>query len=214
MPANDDDTHVAEDLLDMLKLFLLSVNVLLFVAAAVVFATSPKRPASDATATAGDGAVPAVKHALLVTAHPDDESMFFLPLLHSLAQQSNGTPDWEVHLLCLSRGNFDGLGDIREQEMVTCGEFLGMKKANIRVLEDAKLQDGMQAQWDHAHIAQLVLAYIETHAIKAVRLVLLESSCGEFGSMGSNAVLCLSRCSRSMTMACLVMPTTSPSTMA
>lgn len=38
---------------------------------------------------------------LLVIAHPDDESMFFGPLMYSLAQR----PECQVYVLCLSNGN-------------------------------------------------------------------------------------------------------------
>ena len=39
--------------------------------------------------------------ALFVTAHPDDECMFFSPTIYGL--QKDG---WEVYLLCLSTGNY------------------------------------------------------------------------------------------------------------
>lgn len=176
-----DDAPAGEELLELLKYFLVGVNALLFVAVAFVFATSPRRAAATAGASTDANTAVATKQALLVTAHPDDESMFFLPLVHSLAQQDGESasrsagvndstlPEWQVHLLCLSRGNFDGLGAVREQEMLTCGQFLGIKKQNIHVLEDPQLQDGMQAKWSHAHIAKLVLEYIEKHSINAVQ---------------------------------------------
>ena len=40
-----------------------------------------------------------VQSALVVTAHPDDESMFFLPSVVTLLDLG-----WRVHLLCLSTG--------------------------------------------------------------------------------------------------------------
>lgn len=50
-------------------------------------------------------------HALLVTAHPDDECMFFVPLLENL-RYMRGV---QVHVLCLSTGDddADGGGDDR-----------------------------------------------------------------------------------------------------
>lgn len=172
-----DDVDTGKELLELLKYVLVGINALLFIAAAFMFATSPRRAAAAGGPSINvSGSTAATKHALLVTAHPDDESMFFLPLVHSLTQRTGGseadepTPEWQVHLLCLSRGNFDGLGAVREQEMVTCGQFLGIAKENIHVLEDPQLQDGMQATWSHAHIATLVLESIERHRINAVRL--------------------------------------------
>ncbi|TMW69519.1 hypothetical protein Poli38472_001675 [Pythium oligandrum] len=155
-----------EELLDMFKYVLLGVNMLLFVALAVTMVTQNK--AANAHSDASNGP----KQALLVTAHPDDESMFFLPLVHSLTaprpKQGQSGAEWNVHLLCLSRGNFDGLGDIRAQEMIASGTFIGIAKENIHVLEDPKLQDGMKEQWSHDHIASIVLDYIEKHKINAV----------------------------------------------
>ena len=49
---------------------------------------------------------------LLVTAHPDDECMFFTPAI--LGLQAAGVA---VHVLCLSTGNFDGLGATRALEL-------------------------------------------------------------------------------------------------
>ncbi|TYZ62159.1 hypothetical protein PybrP1_009630 [[Pythium] brassicae (nom. inval.)] len=151
------------DLLDMLKTFLLVLNALLLVAGLIVAAraSGPKR-VEDTNADTSAG----TKRALLVTAHPDDESMFFLPLVHSLAV---ATPrEWELHLLCLSRGDFDGLGAVRERELHTCGAFLGLVPENVRVVEDPALQDGMRTQWPHARVAEIVLAYVEQYEISAV----------------------------------------------
>ena len=46
------------------------------------------------------GHVKSVKKALFVTAHPDDECMFFGPIILKLAKQS----DCQMFLLCLSQG--------------------------------------------------------------------------------------------------------------
>ncbi len=53
-------------------------------------ARSPARP----------GATGQRRKLLLLTAHPDDECMFFAPTLSLLASQ----PGWHVHILCLSNG--------------------------------------------------------------------------------------------------------------
>lgn len=70
---------------------------------------------------------------LLVTAHPDDESLFFAPTLISLLSQiqHNGDPEkpvqrTEVYSLCLSVGDADGLGDIRRQELMRSLNVLGI----------------------------------------------------------------------------------------
>jgi len=57
--------------------------------------------------------------ALLVIAHPDDECMFFTPTVLGLARQGI-----TAHVLCLSTGNFDGLGATRSRELrASCVEL-------------------------------------------------------------------------------------------
>ncbi|KAL4111690.1 hypothetical protein PRIC1_003368 [Phytophthora ramorum] len=153
-----------QTLLEMLKYILLGTNVFLFLTAALVFFTSSVPEKSGSSSTPAQ-----FKRALIVTAHPDDESMFFLPLVHSLQQQPEGSKDlWQTHLLCLSRGNFDGLGDVREKELTACATYIGLSTDHVTVLEDPKLQDGMKMQWDVAHITAIVADYVEKNDIDAV----------------------------------------------
>ncbi|KAG7387354.1 N-acetylglucosaminyl-phosphatidylinositol de-N-acetylase [Phytophthora pseudosyringae] len=153
-----------QTLLEMFKYLLLGTNVLLFLTAALVFFTSSAKENIASSSALGQ-----FKRALVVTAHPDDESMFFLPLVHSLQQQPEGSKDmWQTHLLCLSRGNFDGLGGVREKELKACATYIGLSTDHVQVLEDPKLQDGMKAQWDAAHIAAIVTEYMEKNNIDAV----------------------------------------------
>ena len=49
---------------------------------------------------------------LIVTAHPDDECMFFGPTLCHLADRNI-----QAKVLCLSTGNFYGKGDRRTKEL-------------------------------------------------------------------------------------------------
>ena len=63
--------------------------------------------------------VPSLIH-VLVIAHPDDESMFFLPWIYYTTQQQQHDPSITssaVWLLCLTTGDYDGLGKIRSQEL-------------------------------------------------------------------------------------------------
>lgn len=54
-----------------------------------------------------------VPNLLLVTAHPDDETMFFRPLIEELNSTHN------IHLLCFSNGDRYGLGKIRGEELIS-----------------------------------------------------------------------------------------------
>jgi len=59
---------------------------------------------------------------LVLTAHPDDECMFFAPTLLGLNTKDNT----EIFSLCLSTGNADGLGMTREMEFHASYEVLGV----------------------------------------------------------------------------------------
>jgi N-acetylglucosaminylphosphatidylinositol deacetylase len=90
-------------------------------------------------------------HILLVTAHPDDEVMFFSPLLENAA--SKGA---RVSILCLSTGNFDGLGETRAKELVKCAALYHIRYEDVHVVDSPDMQDGMDEIWPAAVVAQNV----------------------------------------------------------
>ena len=71
--------------------------------------------------------LPASAIFVLVFAHPDDESMFFLPTIRSLV--GAGETVW---FLCLTTGGYDGLGKIREKELERAGKLLGASRVIVR----------------------------------------------------------------------------------
>lgn len=89
--------------------------------------------------------MPSTSNALhiLVIAHPDDESMFFVPTLRNL--KARGETFW---ILCLTTGDYDGLGAIRSQEMRQAGVLLGAEKTIVcDVLKDHPTQ-----RWNIAQV--------------------------------------------------------------
>ena len=90
---------------------------------------------------------------LLVVAHPDDESMFFTPTVCELSRQQQS-----VHVLCLSNGNYDGLGKTREVELVKAVEVLGISPAHNRItcLDVGQFQDGPKEVWKSDDISHAV----------------------------------------------------------
>eukprot|EP00750_Incisomonas_marina_P015811 INCI18669.1.p1 GENE.INCI18669.1~~INCI18669.1.p1 ORF type:complete len:260 (-),score=32.70 INCI18669.1:143-922(-) len=98
------------------------------------------------------------KKTLLVVAHPDDEAMFFVPTLRSMRS---------VSILCLSTGNYDGLGKVRELEMKECARIFESVH-NLRVVEDPLLQDGPSESWPAKHIAALVQETIQSTGCEQV----------------------------------------------
>ena len=104
---------------------------------------------------------------LLVIAHPDDESMFFAPALLCLARSL------ELHVLCLSTGDFDGLGAVRALELPRACACLGVPGSRVRVLDDPLLLDGPRTLWPSDHIARLVEAQLD--ASKAQRVITFDA---------------------------------------
>ncbi|KAL0959910.1 hypothetical protein HGRIS_011575 [Hohenbuehelia grisea] len=111
---------------------------------------------------------------LLVTAHPDDECLFFGPTILSL-QPSHPTESVkgdastpEVYSICLSTGDADGLGDIRTSELAHSLDILGVKPDHRWVLNHPQLKDNITVTWDTSVIADVVRPYVEKHRITTI----------------------------------------------
>lgn len=100
---------------------------------------------------------------LLVIAHPDDEAMFFVPFLHSCA-----TLQCQVSILCLSEGNYYGLGKTRRKEIFQSALKLGVSVEDVVVLDDPSLQDGPSNRWSPACICEHVLRAIDIFKVDVV----------------------------------------------
>ena len=97
------------------------------------------------------------KRVLFITAHPDDESMFFGPTIRyftSVTEDIN-----KVFLLCLSNGNYDGLGEARAAELKVAARKLGIPTENVRCVDRADLQDG--SQWSPGAVAEEVEKHVK-----------------------------------------------------
>ncbi len=74
---------------------------------------------------------------LLVIAHPDDETMFFLPLLYSRLLRKGNKILSSTYVLCLSNGGYYGLGDLRTSEMFECCQHsYSIPRRNVRIVND------------------------------------------------------------------------------
>lgn len=87
--------------------------------------------------------IPKGQHYLLVIAHPDDECMFFSPTIVNLTSNNN-----RVSVLCLSNGDAEGLGKVREKELIKSCTLLGCKSEDVSVINHEELQDTMAMSWD------------------------------------------------------------------
>lgn len=74
------------------------------------------------------------KKVLFVTSHPDDECMFFSPAITNIIKFGEVNNN-EIFLACLSKGNYEGLGIIRENELLKSCLTLGIKSENLFVFD-------------------------------------------------------------------------------
>mmetsp|Transcript_60294 Transcript_60294/g.142047 ORF Transcript_60294/g.142047 Transcript_60294/m.142047 type:complete len:283 (+) Transcript_60294:42-890(+) len=102
------------------------------------------------------------KNTLLLIAHPDDEAMFFVPTIEALK------PHETVYVLCLSNGDFDGLGKTREVELLKSCKHLNIPEERVLIVDDPGLQDGPMNVWDVEHVAEFLLPFIARHSISAL----------------------------------------------
>ncbi|CAE6478005.1 unnamed protein product [Rhizoctonia solani] len=103
---------------------------------------------------------------LILTAHPDDECMFFSPTILALKRQEK-----EVRGLCLSVGNADGLGLARAQELVSSYRVLGLKSEEVDVLDHPELQDDIKTTWSTSLVVGIVGEYVQKHGIQSASLL-------------------------------------------
>jgi len=98
----------------------------------------------------------------VVIAHPDDEAMFFTPIILSLIEQ-NVARIKEIEASCIE------LGIIKKEQLAT--ESIVAKglnqslKSTICVVDSEELQDGMQNKWNKELIGNIVYKFVEDNEI-------------------------------------------------
>jgi len=112
---------------------------------------------------------------LLITAHPDDESMFFIPTLRNLINcNSSNQKDTKsdnntnkIQLLCLSNGDYRDVSDgpIRTKETYKACSIIGIQNDSrtttaVTVLNDDRMKDGPNEVWSSDLIANFILEHI------------------------------------------------------
>ncbi|CEL63258.1 N-acetylglucosaminyl-phosphatidylinositol de-N-acetylase OS=Rattus norvegicus GN=Pigl PE=2 SV=1 [Rhizoctonia solani AG-1 IB] len=100
---------------------------------------------------------------LILTAHPDDECMFFSPTI--LALKARGK---EVRGLCLSVGNADGLGPTRAQELVSSYAVLGLSPQEVDILDHPELQDNIKTSWNTSLVVDIVYKCVKDHEVQSI----------------------------------------------
>ncbi|XP_064460650.1 N-acetylglucosaminyl-phosphatidylinositol de-N-acetylase-like [Ornithodoros turicata] len=103
------------------------------------------------------------KKALIVIAHPDDESMFFGPVILGLQQEG-----CELYLLCLSIGDYYKRGAERKAELHRSCRVLGIKADNITIVQHSDMPDDPKATWSSALVGNIVQKYAECLSVDII----------------------------------------------
>ncbi|KAM9348170.1 N-acetylglucosaminyl-phosphatidylinositol de-N-acetylase [Symphorus nematophorus] len=101
--------------------------------------------------------------ALIVTAHPDDECMFFAPTIIRLAELNAS-----VHLLCLSEGNYYNQGAQRKQELLNSCAVLGIPDSRVTIVDHKNLPDDPKAEWKVSLVSSIIVNHINAHSFNMV----------------------------------------------
>ncbi|EDW16055.1 uncharacterized protein Dmoj_GI10317 [Drosophila mojavensis] len=101
---------------------------------------------------------------LLVIAHPDDECMFFGPLIYSLTQRDG----CQVYVLCLSNGNYEQQAQSRREELFRACKRLGIAESNVILVNATNLPDDPNVEWRPDAVASFILHTVESLDIKAI----------------------------------------------
>ncbi|XP_035482316.1 N-acetylglucosaminyl-phosphatidylinositol de-N-acetylase isoform X1 [Scophthalmus maximus] len=121
---------------------------------------SLKRVTNVLSSSATDGAE---VRALIVTAHPDDECMFFAPTIIQLVELNAS-----VHLLCLSEGNYYNQGAERRRELLNSCAVLGIPASRITIVDHKKLPDEPKAEWSISLVSSIIVNHIRAHSLNMV----------------------------------------------
>ncbi|XP_053298213.1 N-acetylglucosaminyl-phosphatidylinositol de-N-acetylase isoform X2 [Pleuronectes platessa] len=101
--------------------------------------------------------------ALVVTAHPDDECMFFAPTIIRLVELNAS-----VHLLCLSEGNYYNQGAQRKKELLNSCVVLGIPASRVTIVDHRKLPDDPKAEWSISLVSSVIVKHIRAHSFNMV----------------------------------------------
>ncbi|KAI3681136.1 hypothetical protein L6452_35920 [Arctium lappa] len=103
------------------------------------------------------------RNVLLVIAHPDDESMFFSPTINQMTSRG-----YNMHILCMSTGNADGIGDVRKEELYKASAILKVPPQQVTVLDHPDFQDGFGKVWNSTILSNIVEKKVLDHAIDMI----------------------------------------------
>ena len=105
------------------------------------------------------------KKVCFVVAHPDDEVMFFGPIIRHVASFRNH----RIHILCLTTGNYYGIGNLRRREMrASCTHLVETNLTDLEIVDEPSLPDHPTFKWNKDLCTQIISDYLREKAIDVV----------------------------------------------
>ena len=106
-----------------------------------------------------------IKKIVLIIAHPDDEVMFFSPAIFSLQKVVNV---YNFFLICITKGEFDDLPQVREKELAASCSHLGIPKENIIQLNNNDFPDHPKKLWNVNDLSEKIKSILDTLNIDTI----------------------------------------------
>jgi LmbE family N-acetylglucosaminyl deacetylase len=103
---------------------------------------------------------------IVIIAHPDDESMFFLPTIHYLMQECREDKVW---IMCLTNGNYDGIGKKRQRELANVASILDVSKV-IMIDDEDIMPDHPNQSWKVETVSEYIHHVIVTQVLQLQQL--------------------------------------------
>ena len=100
--------------------------------------------------------LPSIGSVLLIIAHPDDEIMFWTPTIQTFLG-NNIT----LKILCLSNGNYNGLGELREKEFDDISRALNLP--DNQILNMQELQDNINLKWEPSIVSEQIEEFLKNN---------------------------------------------------
>lgn len=99
------------------------------------------------------------KNICLLIAHPDDECMFFGPILRLISKQNN-----KIFILCMTNGNYYGKGTERQQELKqSCSNLIGTH--SLEIINEPSLPDDQKIEWNSQLCSKIISDYLSLNNI-------------------------------------------------
>ncbi|KAH8582707.1 N-acetylglucosaminyl-phosphatidylinositol de-N-acetylase [Cryptosporidium sp. chipmunk genotype I] len=99
----------------------------------------------------------------ILVAHPDDEAMFFTPIIRQVCKQGS-----KVYVLCLTNGDYYGLGKLREKELLEACNTLGILRDRIKVVSSDKFKDQPNEKWPYNDVISEIESFVDEFNIDTI----------------------------------------------